>query len=112
MVRRVHIRGKEEPYVEPLFGTCTPTVHWLQDLSGGNRGRSRGLRAIEATSHQSTQLRIKESTVSRRPSDENKILTSKGGRQRQGDVWAQPFPIICPLWSYDEGHRANDGDNS
>jgi hypothetical protein len=40
------------------------------------------------------------------------ILTSKGGRQRQSDVRAQPFPIVCPFWSYDESHRANDGDNS
>ena len=56
MARHVRIRGKEELYVEQLFGTCTPKVRLLQDLSGGNRERSRDLEAIEATSRRSTQL--------------------------------------------------------
>lgn len=78
MARRVHIRGMVEPYVEPLFGTCTPKVRWLRDLSGESRGRSRGPGAIEATSRQSTQLQSKESTVSRLLRGGEKILTSKG----------------------------------
>jgi len=59
MVQRVRIRGKEQPYVEPLFGTYTPKVRWLQDSSGGNKGLLRGPEAIEVTSRRSTQLQNK-----------------------------------------------------
>jgi hypothetical protein len=79
MAQRARIRGKGEPYVEPLFGMCTPKVRWLQDLSGGNRGLSRGPGAIEATSRQSTRLEIIGSVISRCTSGE-KTDTNVEGR--------------------------------
>jgi len=67
VARRDHIRGKGEFCAERLSGMCTPKVNWLQDLSGENRVRSRGLGAIEAASRQSIRLQNKANTVNMLP---------------------------------------------
>ena len=84
MARRARIRGKEEPCVEPLFGTYTPKVRWLQDSSGGNRGLWIGLGATEVTSRQNIQLEINESTVSRCTSGEKKDTNVEGRMEASG----------------------------
>lgn len=84
MAQRARIRGKEEPCVELLFCTYTPKVCWPQGSSGGNRGLWRGLGAIEATSHQSTQLEINGGAVSRCTSDEKKDTNVEGRAEASG----------------------------
>jgi len=84
MARRARIRGKEEPYVELLFCTYTPKVHWPQDSSGENRGLWRGLGAIEAISRQSTQLEINGGTVNRCTRGEKKDTNVEGRAEASG----------------------------
>ena len=84
MVQRVRIRGKGQPCVELLFGTCTPKVRSLQGLSGGSIGRPRGRGAIEATSRQSTQLEINGSMVSKFTSGGKKDTNVEGRVEASG----------------------------